>query len=291
MNKKGFFAISLIYSFFIVFLALMAAMLAQSVRSRVLVGRVKEDIRSDLDSSRGLYVNGLSEGYMVGDTVFLAGEEWRVLSDNTTSYALILNRALTKTELIQSTGISLSNSRHAEYYGTCSAENSCQLRACLNTPSNIEFCYLYTAGGVTYENFHRKPTWKMNLSSGELGQNFGTTIVSKAVNVWFNNHQGLQRLKNARKLVGKENPPYLNDGTTLSNNHSITGYVRIPSIEEINNLPILSKNNLKGITPLHVMDLPAGEVRINIFNNTGAITSVYSNTAAYVRPVIEVLKD
>ena len=44
MNKKGFFAISLIYSFFIVFLALMAAMLAQSVRSRTLVGRVKEDI-------------------------------------------------------------------------------------------------------------------------------------------------------------------------------------------------------------------------------------------------------
>ena len=54
MNKKGFFAISLIYSFFIVFLALMAAMLAQSVRSRVLVGRVKEDIgrRPALDTCR-----------------------------------------------------------------------------------------------------------------------------------------------------------------------------------------------------------------------------------------------
>ena len=294
MNKKGFFAISLIYSFFIVFLALMAAMLAQSIRSRTLVGRVKEDIRTELEDARGLFVNGLSNGYMIGDTVMLAGEEWMVINNNGNKYVLLLNRALTKTELVQSLGLSLVPDNNvgynpAEFYGTCTEESQCQLRACRNTEYNIEFCFLYTTGATTVERLHRNPTWKRNLSSSELNQNFGTTIVSKAVNMWFDNHQGLQRLKNAQKLVGKETAPYLKDGTSLGTANKISGYVRIPYSTEFDNLPILVQNKLKEISPIHLMDL-AGEVRIKTYNE-GSITTPYSNSAAYVRPVIEVLKD
>ena len=48
-NKKGFIATSVIYSFFLVFLMLMVTILTSSVNNRVLVGRIKEDIRSEID--------------------------------------------------------------------------------------------------------------------------------------------------------------------------------------------------------------------------------------------------
>ena len=301
MNKKGFFAVSLIYSFFIVFLALMVMVLAQSVNSRILVSRVKEDIRDDISNTRDLFVSKIKDGYMVGDTIFLAGEEWMVFHDQGDSYTLLLNRALTKSEIVRSLGLSTESDftiengakvgyDASEFYGTCEEESDCQVRACRNYPSGIEYCYLYTNdAGNTLENFHRNPTWKWRWGETEDKGNFGTMIVSKIVNVWFEDHQGLQRLSRAHKFVGETVAPFILDGTSLGEEHKITGFVRLPYSTEFEGLPILVQNKLKTISPIHLTDVASGlQVK---FYNRGSIENVYSNMPAYIRPVIEVLKD
>ena len=295
MNNKGFFAISIVYSFFIVFLALMVAILAQAVNSRVLVSKVKNEIRDDLGNSQGLFVGNIENGYMLGDTIFLAGEEWVVLKDNGTSYVLILNRVLTKSEIVRSLGLSLKADFKvengvtvgydpAEYYGTCTEESKCSLRACRKTPANVEFCYYYT-NDDGHTVFYNKPTWKLDYT----GTEFGTTIVSKAVNVWFDNHQGLQRLKKAQKFVGGATMPNINDNTTLGIGNQISGYIRLPYSYEFDGLPILVQNKLKEISPIHLTDVAGGD-KIKLYNN-GTVQEVNSLTPALIRPVIEVKKD
>ena len=46
MNKKGFFAISIIFSFFIVFLLIIVMNLATYSQNRILLNQVKKDIKS-----------------------------------------------------------------------------------------------------------------------------------------------------------------------------------------------------------------------------------------------------
>ena len=292
-NNKGFFAISLIYSFFLVFLALMTTILAQSVNSRVLVGRIKEDIRQDIGDTTGLFKEIIPRGLMVGDTIALASENWMVLKVEEDKYVLILDRALNKKEIVSSIGVSLSAGTASQYYGTCN-DDVCRVRTCRNTPSNIEYCYLYTdASGVTREDLRRKPTWKLTLTDTEKNtDNYGTTIVSKVVNTWFDTHQGLQRLVRNKKMVTgatATTPPYINDGTTLGSSNKITGYVRLPYSSELQDLPLLVQNKLNSTIPIHLIDV-SGEFRTK-FYQAGSVVEKYANQDALIRPVIEVKID
>ena len=58
MNNKGFIATSLIYSFFLVFVAVMASILATYAHNRILVNNVNEGIVDDLNTT-------VSEKYLV----------------------------------------------------------------------------------------------------------------------------------------------------------------------------------------------------------------------------------
>jgi len=84
-NNKGFIAISLIYSFFLVFLVTLLMILANYVHNRILLSSVKKETQE--------YLNGLAEFnpvelenkiYNQGEEVNLASNRWLVLKDNGT---------------------------------------------------------------------------------------------------------------------------------------------------------------------------------------------------------------
>ena len=71
MNKRGFFAISIIFSFFIVFLLILVMNLATYSQNRILLGQVKKDIKStinlDVPKAKCIRMNHLDQSLDVGD--------------------------------------------------------------------------------------------------------------------------------------------------------------------------------------------------------------------------------
>ena len=89
-NKKGFIATSLIYSFFLVFLMLMVTILTSSVSNRVLVGRIKDDIRSEIDGQESFVTSTLEiKSYEIGEVVNFANEDWQVVQDKGMQVVLV----------------------------------------------------------------------------------------------------------------------------------------------------------------------------------------------------------
>ena len=63
MNKKGFIATSLIYSFFLVFCATLASYVAINIHNKMLLNKVTDQIREDLNSTK--YVTDMPVGSYV----------------------------------------------------------------------------------------------------------------------------------------------------------------------------------------------------------------------------------
>ena len=269
-NKKGFIATSVIYSFFLVFLMLMVTILTSSVNNRVLVGRIKEDIRSEIDGQESFVVGILEpKAYQIGEVVDFANENWQVIQDKGNTVVLVLQRSLTKQEIIAAIG----QEGNTQYYGTCSSDTNCQVRACFNATSTSMggqmYCYFFSGN----TNLYRIPSWKPTNAQIQ-NQNYGQTIVSAIVNSWFNAHQGLQRVLDNEKLVEMS----INDGALTSR-----GYVRIPMTSEVSNTT--NANKWANVKPFHILE-KNNNTQTRIYNTS--MQNVNSNTAAYVRPVIEV---
>lgn len=99
-NNKGFIAISLIYSFFLIFLITLLTIVNSYVHNRVLLNNVKKETQSYLENIT-LFVNDelASNNYNPKDIIKQWGEEWVVLKDEGNSVEVILNRNLTNEEI------------------------------------------------------------------------------------------------------------------------------------------------------------------------------------------------
>lgn len=99
-NNKGFIAISLIYSFFLIFLITLLAIVNSYVHNRVLLNNVKKETQSYLENIT-LFVNNelASNNYNPGDIIEQWEEEWVVLTNDENSVEVILNRNLTSEEI------------------------------------------------------------------------------------------------------------------------------------------------------------------------------------------------
>ena len=268
-NKKGFIATSLIYSFFLVFLMLMMTILVASVNNRIFVDRINEDIKSELENQGSFIVDTLpAKNYNIGESETLANESWQVIEDKGSQVVLVLARALTKEEIIAAIG----EDGNTQIYGTCN-DSSCQVRACFNASTSVTggqlYCWLY--GGNT--NLYRIPSWNPTTSRIQ-SQNYGQTIVSAVVRSWFNTHRGVQRLLSKKKLVEMN----INDGALTTK-----GYVRIPMTSEVSNTT--NANKWANVQPFHLLEKNSN-IQTRIYNTS--MQNVNSNTAAYIRPVIEV---
>ena len=100
-NNKGFIAISLIYSFFLVFLMTLLSIIVDYAHNRILLNDVKKTTQEKL--------NGLSEfnpirlenkAYTIGEVVSYADDKWVVIRNNSTSVILMLERSLKNSEML-----------------------------------------------------------------------------------------------------------------------------------------------------------------------------------------------
>lgn len=291
LSKKkkngGFIATSLIYSFFLVFALLMAAILATASENRILVNAIKKDIYDNLEAKSAYLVSTLAnKTYSVGENISFAREDWLVVKDNGTTVTLIMNRGLNLQELTKTVG--KMGSTKAEFYGECSLEK-CLVRTCQKIPSlsdkqditfGQEYCYIYDE--EHNNNIYRMPSF-LPTTTEINDQNYGQTIPSKALLDWFSSHTGLQTVLKKEKLVAQ---------TFTTNNGSIrypkTGqkdiYVRFLKQDEIGSF--VSKISAR---PFHLLNIIDGKTS-SICNVSNAYQSVFVTIPANIVPVIEVKK-
>lgn len=193
-NNKGFIAISLIYSFFLVFLVTLLMVVNHYAENRILLNDVKKETQE--------YLNSLAEfnpvrienrSFAINEEVVFGSESWQVIKDNGTNVILILNRDLRTEE------IDLA----ADEIGIQHSTSGNKSLMCLNTYSPT-ICSFQNA--VTYNYY----SWN-------------NSVVKKIVDVWFDQNASLQK---ALQVGSLKNMDY-NDG---ARNHS--SYIRIPMSSE-----------------------------------------------------------
>lgn len=284
-KNDGFIATSLIYSFFLVFALLMAAILATASENRILVNAIKKDIYENLEAKSAYLISSLEDRvYTVGESVSFAREDWLVVKDNNSTVTLILNRGLTLQELTNSVG--KMGTTKTEFYGECSS-TKCLVRTCRSVTSSStfgqEYCYFYN------NNIYRMPSFLPTIAEIN-NQNYGQTITSKALLDWFSNHTGLQTVLKKEKLVAQTFTT--NNGSirypktyTNSSNESVTQeiYVRFLKQDEIGSF--VSKLP----RPFHLLNIIDGK-NSSVCNVSNAYQSVSVTTPANIVPVIEVKK-
>lgn len=193
-NNKGFIAISLIYSFFLVFLVTLLAIVNEYAHNRVLLNDVKKETQE--------YLNGLAEfnpvhlenrEYEILEEIPFASEKWNVIHDDGTFVTLLLNRSFSELEIIEA----------LENVGIKNVQNNDSVLMCLSE-YNPFFCN-YT-NSVTF-NYYR----------------WDSSIVKKIVEYWFSNNATLQKAVQVMTLQNM---------TFTEGERNYNSYIRIPLANE-----------------------------------------------------------
>ena len=203
-NNRGFIAISLIYSFFLMFLLTLLAIVANYAHNRILLNSAKTVIKEKL--------NGLSEfnpillenkTYNVGETVYYADENWIVLLNSASDVRLILARGLNKDELTNN----LSGEFSASQLNQIISNNT--ITMCTNWYTPI-FCS-YANANV---GFYNEYSWSIS-------------VVKKVLDNWFNENALLQ------KALARDS---LNKMSFSDSKSSYEEYIRIATVNEYRDL-------------------------------------------------------
>lgn len=191
-NNKGFIAISLVYSFFLVFLVTLLAIALEYTQNRILLSDVKNEIQT--------YLNNLAEfnpisienkEYVVGESISFAGDNWLVMNDEEDKTTVVLKRSLTKEEITTA----LNN---AEIPTTIQEENKTLM--CSNL-------YSYLLCSYESETSFNPYQWQKS-------------IVNKIVEDWFSNHAHLQKAIQKNTII----PMQFEDGR----GENTESFIRIP---------------------------------------------------------------
>lgn len=202
LNNKGFIAISLIYSFFLVFLITLLAVISDYAHNRVLLNDVKQETQEYLNGLAAfnpVYLKykqneaGENVNYDPLEEVTFGADIWQVIQDNGENVTLVLKRTLTKEEI----ETSLSN------VGITNASNEDKILMCLNT---------YNPAVCNYGNSVAFNYYSWNIS-----------IAKRIVDDWLFHEANLQK---AISVGSMQNMTY-SDGT-----RNYTNYIRIPLSSE-----------------------------------------------------------
>lgn len=193
-NNKGFIAISLIYSFFLVFLVTLLMILANYAHNRVLLSSVKKETQQ--------YLNGLAEfnpvslenkTYSPNEEVNLAGNTWKVLEDLGNSVKIILSRNLTELEI--------STALNSKGIGGAYSGNT--ILMCLNSYNPL---YCNYSSSSTFNEYR----WNISL-------------VKIVTDYWLEDSAVLQKAIDTGNLIRQN----FSDGRVTYND-----YIRIPLASE-----------------------------------------------------------
>lgn len=298
-EKKGFIAISLLYAFFLVFLMLMVAILATATQNRVLVGALKDNIRTSISTTQNdtllFDTIKLNQPYEVGEKALFGGETWFVIENSEASdptVKIVLARALSEEELKKNldvtklgeegVGVQYDPSELSDVYDF--VNDKYMIRGCrmltnvadgINISSKI--CYRFT-----------EARFDSQYSAPVFGDNYIPQMVAAK---WYNTHPML------RLLTSRVKPSTIGSATNQ--------YVRLPFESEVINLvngheTYNDENNwyedwVRNIYPFHLTDgLGARTIKIATLQNMtdAKYTSIEvpSYTGALIRPVLEVKK-
>ena len=197
-NNKGFIAISLIYSFFLVFLVTLLMILANYAHNRVLLSSVKKETQNYLNNLAEFNpVNLENKTYAPNEEVNLASNTWKVLEDLGDSVKIILSRNLTEQEIsiaLTSKGI----------YGAYSGNTTLM---CLNSYNPL-YCNFDSA--TTFNEYR-----------------WNTSLVKIITDYWLENSAILQKAVDTGNLIRQN----FSDGKITYND-----YIRIPMSSEYVNV-------------------------------------------------------
>jgi len=219
-KKNGFIAVSLIYSFFLVFLMIMLSASVKNAQTRLLLGTMKEDIKASLNQEEEFIVTTIpsknpqtNTDYKVGDEVNFVGELWLVVQNNASTVVLTLKRSLNKEEI--TTALEVENTDSNYFAGNCTDAN-CRVRICM-TSYYDNLCYYQSTSNYLYY------TWE-------------NSVAKKVVENWFENNVNLQkacRLKYdetlKKRVCSKDTLINMTFSDGIKNNR---GYIRIPTNSE-----------------------------------------------------------
>jgi len=250
---------------------LMATILVRSVNNRILLNAVKGDIKDYLNGTSTLLIDTIeNKTYNPGDTLRYAGEDWQVVSNKAGSVVLILARGLNKVELMDA--LTLQD----KYYTSCD-DTVCFVRGCFNHFEGMGNCYLDETDIGSYI----PPVWSPTTDQMEIAIDYGRYIPALAVNLWFNNHNGLSRALEKEKLVEMSFSDGYNTYPIVSTDKI---YVRLLLDSEV-----ASISSFAGTSPFHILKTnTTTPTKVKIYD--GSVVDVNSYSGALVRPVIEVKK-
>jgi hypothetical protein len=278
-KKNGLIAVSLIYSFFLVFLMIMLSSSVKNAETRQMLQSIKEDIKKTLNEEEEFIITSLPNknpitlvDYKRGDEVNFVGDSWLVIENKSNSVVLILKRALNKEEITSSLGIDVNNN---DYFNGACNDSSCKIRMCMNK-YHSSFCFYQSASNYEYYTWDR-------------------SIGKKVVEQWFENNVNLQKAcrlqydqNTSKKVCSKENIIKMTFSDKVQMNE---GYIRLATIEEANlGQSSWVLNNGGYLAPeawsLSLQNKTNGQSYVyDIKRNVKSTTETFT-----IRPVIEVKK-
>ena len=223
-DNKGFIAISLIYSFFLVFLMVLLGIVADYTHNRLLLNNIKKSTQSELNERsefNPITLPSKIDGYKSGDVVSFVNEKWLVVASDEDTVTLALSRALNNNELTDalSTNNSLLNSNILQ--NAINTTNNNTVLRCLNIkPSYGDKLESY---GDKLENV----CYHYGEQVGEyVGYSWEISVVKYVVDYWYSKNALLQRAQAQSGLVamtdlslGLDYDPYVR---VLTNDDKIT---------------------------------------------------------------------
>jgi len=149
-QKNGFIAVSLIYSFFLIFLMIMIATQTKNAQNRQLLRVFKNDLQGQLNEEEFVVTSLKNRTYNVDEEVSFVNETWQVIQNKPNSVVLILKRSLNRKEVTEALRTNTNNT--AFFANTCNNDNDCRVKMCLNGYT-ATYCYFENTASYNYYNW------------------------------------------------------------------------------------------------------------------------------------------
>lgn len=278
-KQNGFIAVSLIYSFFLVFLMIMLSTSIKNAQTRLLLLTIKNEIKKDLNNQEEFIVTKIpsknpqtNQDYKIGEEINFVGDKWLVVENKTASVVLVLKRALNQEEITESLEIENTN---RDYFASSCNNTSCKIRMCL-TAYYDNTCYFQSASNYLYYN------WE-------------ASVVKQVLDAWFQNNLNLQKVCRLQ-YDGTTKKRVCSKNTMVSMNFSdgiksYTGYIRIPTEAEASrgrNSWVKNDGGYRAIDAWTLTKQNLSDGKSYLYDTLGNIRQ--NENVMTIRPVIEIRK-
>ncbi len=224
-KKDGFIAISLIYSFFLVFLALLLSIAMDYSENRILLNDVKKETQRYLDTLgefNPIFIENRT--YTVGESISYAYETWQVLENTDQEVKLILSRILSVNEIKTAFAKIKEESANKNIPDVALNSLNGMIQMCLDfneTFTSFKSSYCGYASSTNYRYY-----------------NYGNSVVKNVLNSWYNDNSTLKKAERVGYLKLLNFGDDLKDFSGRNNVYEL--FIRLPLVSEASAIQSLS---------------------------------------------------